>query len=224
MTHSPIFGADFWTMCHTDLVPDFFWYQILALVGCVFYFVPITGMHVTICKSAPWPRHITMAASHHSVFTGRMPFLPPTNSVKANPTYPNKPTEPYQTILTDTVGLHCATSDRHTSRIEQESGQWAHFIGWNQCSGFPSVLSHWAYSLQKSSRWHSFECIPMMPHWNQHSLITGKQQVHCKGCMPQSQQLTLVWSTVYMFPKFYENTTTVFWAGLILLAYKRVKH
>jgi len=32
-----------------------------------------------ICKFAPWPR----PASHHSIFTGRMPFLPPTNSVKA---------------------------------------------------------------------------------------------------------------------------------------------
>jgi len=30
-----------------------------------------------ICKSAPSSRHITMPASHHSVFTGRMPFLPP---------------------------------------------------------------------------------------------------------------------------------------------------
>jgi len=33
------------------------------------------------------------------------------------PTYPNKPTEPYQTIptLTNTVGLQCVPSDRHTS-------------------------------------------------------------------------------------------------------------
>ena len=33
-----------------------------------------------------------------------------------NPTYPNKPTEPYQTVLTltDTVGLQCVPSDRHT--------------------------------------------------------------------------------------------------------------
>ena len=30
-----------------------------------------------ICKSAPWPRYITTPASHHSVFTGRMPFLLP---------------------------------------------------------------------------------------------------------------------------------------------------
>ena len=35
-----------------------------------------------------------------------------------DPTYPNKPTEPYQTVLTltDTVGLQCAPSDRHTSQ------------------------------------------------------------------------------------------------------------
>jgi len=30
-----------------------------------------------ICKSAPRSRQITMLAPHHSVFTGRMPFLPP---------------------------------------------------------------------------------------------------------------------------------------------------
>ena len=30
-----------------------------------------------ICKSAPRSRQITVPAPHHSVFTGRMPFLPP---------------------------------------------------------------------------------------------------------------------------------------------------
>ena len=30
-----------------------------------------------ICKSAPHSRQITTPAPHHSVFTGRMPFLPP---------------------------------------------------------------------------------------------------------------------------------------------------
>jgi len=36
-----------------------------------------SGISWAICKSAPWPRHITMPVSHHSVFTGRMPFLLP---------------------------------------------------------------------------------------------------------------------------------------------------
>jgi len=37
-----------------------------------------SGISWAICKSAPWPRHITMPAWHHSIFfTGRMPFLPP---------------------------------------------------------------------------------------------------------------------------------------------------
>jgi len=30
-----------------------------------------------ICKSAPRSRQTTTPAPHHSVFTGRMPFLPP---------------------------------------------------------------------------------------------------------------------------------------------------
>ena len=42
-----------------------------------------SGISWAICKSAPRSRQITTPASHHSVFTGRMPFLSPINSVKA---------------------------------------------------------------------------------------------------------------------------------------------
>ena len=42
-----------------------------------------SGISWTICKSAPSSRQTTMPAPHHSVFTGRMPFLHQTNSVKA---------------------------------------------------------------------------------------------------------------------------------------------
>ena len=35
------------------------------------------GISWAICKSAPRSRQITMPAPHHSVFTSRMPFLPP---------------------------------------------------------------------------------------------------------------------------------------------------
>ena len=36
-----------------------------------------SGISWAICKSAPCSRQITMPAPHHSVFTGRMPFLLP---------------------------------------------------------------------------------------------------------------------------------------------------
>jgi len=36
-----------------------------------------SGISRAICKSASHSRQITMPAPHHSVFTGRMPFLPP---------------------------------------------------------------------------------------------------------------------------------------------------
>ena len=36
-----------------------------------------SGISWAICKSAPYCRQITTPAPHHSVFTGRMPFLPP---------------------------------------------------------------------------------------------------------------------------------------------------
>jgi len=45
-----------------------------------------SGISWAICKSAPWPRHITMPQSHHSALsilqTG-CPSCCPTNSVKA---------------------------------------------------------------------------------------------------------------------------------------------
>jgi len=36
-----------------------------------------SGTRWAICKSAPRTRQTTMPAPHRSVFTGRMPFLPP---------------------------------------------------------------------------------------------------------------------------------------------------
>ena len=39
--------------------------------------VSVYGIRRTICKSAQYSRQITMLASHHSVFTGRMTFLSP---------------------------------------------------------------------------------------------------------------------------------------------------
>ena len=38
--------------------------------------VSASGISWAICKSAPRSRQITTPAPHHSVFTGRMPFLP----------------------------------------------------------------------------------------------------------------------------------------------------
>jgi len=36
-----------------------------------------SGISWALCKFAPHPRQITTPASHHSVFTGQMPFLLP---------------------------------------------------------------------------------------------------------------------------------------------------
>jgi len=43
-----------------------------------------SGIIWAMCKSAPWPRHITMPASHHSVFLqARCPSCRPANSMNA---------------------------------------------------------------------------------------------------------------------------------------------
>ena len=42
-----------------------------------------SGISWAICKSAPRSRQITTPAPHHSVFTGRMPFLPPSQQCQS---------------------------------------------------------------------------------------------------------------------------------------------
>ena len=62
MTHSPDFGATFWYWNRCRLLDcvsyrsgtRFFWYQIMAPVGCVFCFVPISGMHVMTMATSNW--------------------------------------------------------------------------------------------------------------------------------------------------------------------------
>ena len=65
MTHNPDFGAEsrrqklarISGLCVIPIWYQIFWDQILAPVSCEFYFVPISGMHVTTMatprKSAP---------------------------------------------------------------------------------------------------------------------------------------------------------------------------
>jgi len=43
-----------------------------------------SGISWAICKSAPSSRKITTPAPHHSIFTGRMPFLPPNQHCQSN--------------------------------------------------------------------------------------------------------------------------------------------
>jgi len=53
-----------------------------------------SGISWAVCKYAHRSRQITMPAPHHSVFTGRMPFLPPKQqrqSTEGQRTETNKP-------------------------------------------------------------------------------------------------------------------------------------
>jgi len=49
----------------------------------------VSGSNISwaICISPPWPRQITTPASHHSDFTGRMPFLPPIQQCQSTEGY-----------------------------------------------------------------------------------------------------------------------------------------
>ena len=46
-----------------------------------------SGISWAMCKSAPRSRQIIMPAPHHSVFTGRMPFLPPNQEHQSTHTH-----------------------------------------------------------------------------------------------------------------------------------------
>jgi len=50
-----------------------------------------SGISWAICKSAPRSRQITMPTPHHSVFTGRMPFLPPNQQHQSTEAFSLKP-------------------------------------------------------------------------------------------------------------------------------------
>jgi len=50
-----------------------------------------SGISWAICKSASRSRQITMPAPYHSVFTGRMPFLPPSQQHQSTEGTPCKP-------------------------------------------------------------------------------------------------------------------------------------
>ena len=54
-----------------ELVPERYWISLKQET------VSGSGISWAICKSAPRSRQITTPVPHHSVFTGRIPFLPP---------------------------------------------------------------------------------------------------------------------------------------------------
>ena len=64
-----------------------------------------SGINWAICKSASRSRQTTMPAPHHSVFTGRMPFLPPNQQRQS------------------TEGITWVGSRNHKSRAQTPTGR-----------------------------------------------------------------------------------------------------
>ena len=74
------------------------------------------GISWDICKSAPRSRQITTPAPHHSVFTGRVPFLPPNQqrqSTKGKPQHKS-------VLCKQAYKLHCLS----LSETERGYLQW----------------------------------------------------------------------------------------------------
>ena len=101
-----------------------------------------SGISWAICKSAPHSRQITMPAPHHSVFTGRMPFLPPNQQRQSI----------YSSILCNTflcgwqivsTGNNFFKSKEHVSgcgATGQRRFAWKQLL--NQCRCVTASISH----------------------------------------------------------------------------------
>ena len=78
-----------------------------------------SGISWVVCKSASLSRQITMPAPHHSVFTGRMPFLPPNQQRQSTEgiTKHTKAISRYQTCQSSTHNMVMKTSWIGTERI-----------------------------------------------------------------------------------------------------------
>ena len=73
-----------------------------------------SGISCTICKSASRSRQITTPAPHHSVFTGRMPFLSPNQQCQSTE---GKKTNTY-------IDIKCLTKTVHkTHNMKSKSNQ-----------------------------------------------------------------------------------------------------
>ena len=130
-----------------------------------------TGIRWAICKSAPCSRQITTPASHHSVFAGQMPFLPPNQqrqSTEGNSTEGNGAV--YYicnsfTVITDQSQHHCC--------IDNSTVTIVLLLTWN-CYATKLQLSQKCY---KNSRlW----CLVFgMPPFN---LILRTASRKCFGC------------------------------------------
>jgi len=67
-----------------------------------------SGISWAICKSAPCSKQITTPAPHRSVFTGRMPFLPPNQQCQS--------TEDIQAIIYKTSNQNINSTQAHISQ------------------------------------------------------------------------------------------------------------
>ena len=78
--------------------------------------VSASGISWTICKSAPHSRQITMPAPHHSVFTGRIPFMPPNQQRQSTEGWKKAETTAMVTIARRPQVSHTASSYSMYSR------------------------------------------------------------------------------------------------------------
>jgi len=83
-----------------------------------------SGNSWNICKSAPWPRQITMPVPHHSVITGGCPSCHPL------------PWKQTRSVLTDTAHmlLYEYAGHVHNDKLKVQQFVWGQCMFWPFCS------------------------------------------------------------------------------------------
>ena len=127
-----------------------------------------SGISWAICKSAPRSRLITTPACHHSVFTGRMPFLLPNQQRQRTEglTYISKSTIKGQIAKTSSIFGNRQTllpvlklwySGTHTRQTDSQKRQlqlamkWKKILRWRRCKCATADNSHIHNSSSSSS-------------------------------------------------------------------------
>ena len=138
-----------------------------------------SGISWVRCKSAPCSRQITTPAPHHSVFTGRMPFLPPYQQCQSTEgKIFHRRTDQYW----QTAGRRVVVASDSRPRVETASSDRRTAM---TCRVHCCLVSWWPWSAPSTSP---------LPQLLRRSEITDTGSVEC---CPQSKILSFTVTSMF---------------------------
>ena len=187
-----------------------------------------SGISWAICKSASRSRQTTTLASHHSVFTGRMPFLPPNQQRQSTEGRESKEQDGLKYLQWTTVGStmpvrHCRTLTTKSRKSELSSGtpwsgQAMYCICFTIRSSVPDDYKHhtttpWWTGIEDFAP--GAQCAANITQWSGHAVYRVAQKVvifqhtisqlhkkHNRFFIPRNSRNTLVKSVSFNLEQF----------------------